>query len=73
MSTDDPASTDIVVATHHDKPLYITSKAQAGKNIQPAGFKNHSDQELMLIETLVGRSPPFVFPGTSYDAPRRSY
>jgi len=73
MSTDDPTSTDVVVATHHDKPLYITSKAQAGKNIPRAGFKNHSDQELMLIETLVGRSPPFVFPGTSYDAPRRSY
>ena len=72
-STDDPSSTDTVVATHHDKPLYITSKGSSGKNIQRAGFKSHSDQELMLIETLVGRSPPFVFPGTSYDAPRKSY
>jgi hypothetical protein len=34
---------------------------------------NHTDQELMLIETLVGRTTPFVFSGTQYSAPRREY
>jgi len=27
----------------------------------------------MLIETLVGRTPPFVFPKDDYKAPRRQY
>ncbi|MDB5761254.1 MAG: hypothetical protein JWQ21_249 [Herminiimonas sp.] len=73
MAAKDPESTDVVVATHHDKPVYITADEQPGKNIRLAGFKNHTDQELMLIETLVGRSTPFVFPLNSYEAPRRGY
>lgn len=72
-ATADPASTDTVSAKHHDKPLYIVSGASAGKNIRRAPFKNHNDQELMLIETLVGRTPPFVFPGDDYSVPRRDY
>lgn len=72
-STSDPTSKETVAASHHDKPLYITAGGPAGQNVRPAGFKNHTDQELMLIETLVGRTTPFVFPGKSYDAPRRSY
>ncbi len=72
-SSSDPSSRETVAATHHDKPLYITAGGQSGKNIQRAGFKNHTDQELMLIETLVGRTTPFVFPGNSYDSQRRSY
>lgn len=73
VAADDPESRDTVAATHHDRPLYITSGRQAGQNIMAAGFKNHSDQELMLIETLVGRATPFVFPGRAYEAPRRGY
>ncbi|OGB27013.1 MAG: hypothetical protein A3I66_22270 [Burkholderiales bacterium RIFCSPLOWO2_02_FULL_57_36] len=73
VANDDPESKDTVVATHHDKPLYITSGGQAGKNIRLAGFKDHTDQELMLVETIVGRTTPFVFPGNSYSAPRRTY
>ncbi len=73
VSNTDPTSKDTVAASHHDKPLYITADGKEGQKIQLAGFKNHSDQELMLIETLVGRTTPFVFPGISYDAPRRGY
>lgn len=70
----DPTSKESVTATHHDKPLYITGDTrQKGRNVRAAPFKNHTDQELMLIETLVGRTPPFVFPGQEYDAPRRDY
>lgn len=73
-AADDPESKDTVAASHHDRPLYIMNDAKAkGRNIRRAPFKNHSDPELMLIETLVGRSPPFVFPGSEYDAPRRDY
>jgi hypothetical protein len=69
----DPQSKDTVATLHHDKPLYILSGEQAGKNIRSAPFINHTDQELMLIETLVGRTPPFVFPRDAYKAPRREY
>lgn len=69
----DPASKETVAAQHHDRPLYITAGGNSGDNIKPAGFINHSDQELMLIETLVGRTVPFVFPGSNYKAPRRRY
>jgi hypothetical protein len=73
-SARDPSSKETVVATHHDKPLYILADPKAaGRNIRQAPFINHTDQELMLIETLVGRAPPFVFPGDDYDAPRREY
>lgn len=72
-ATNDPASRDTIQSRHHDKPLYILRDAQAGKSILPAPFINHTDQELMLIETLVGRTPPFVFPREQYTAPRRDY
>jgi hypothetical protein len=72
-SIDDPTSKDTVAASHHDRPLIITADGQKGKKIQNAGFKNHTDQELMLIETLVGRTTPFVFPGKGYTAPRKGY
>jgi hypothetical protein len=72
-SSFDPQSKDTVESLHHDKPLYILKDQQPGNNIRRAPFINHTDQELMLIETLVGRTPPFVFPGDEYSAPRRDY
>jgi hypothetical protein len=69
----DPASKELVVATHHDRPLYILARAPAGKSIRSAPFINHTDQELSLIEALVGRTPPFVFPKDDYSGPRRDY
>ena len=72
-ANNDPTSKETVIATHHDKPLYILAKGQAGQNIRRAPFVNHTDQELMLIESLVGRTPPFVFPLQDYNAPRRDY
>ena len=73
VANDDPESRDTVAATHHDRPLFIVAGQDRGRNIRAAGFRNHTDQELMLIETLVGRTPPFVFPGGAYSAPRREY
>jgi len=67
----DPSSTDRVSATHHDRPLYILARAPAGRGIRNAPFINHTDQELSLIETLVGRTPPFVFSSDAYGGPRR--
>ena len=70
-STSDPTSRETVVSRHHNRPLYILSGEQPGQNIRLAPFIDHTDQELMLIEALVGRTPPFVFPSNDYTRPRR--
>ncbi len=69
----DPASRETVVSRQHDRPLYILEGQLSGQNIRAAPFINHTDQELMLIEALVGRTPPFVFPRNNYMRPRRPY
>ncbi|MCB1692593.1 MAG: hypothetical protein KDI19_07495 [Pseudomonadales bacterium] len=59
---DDPSTNLTVTSKHHDDPRYILADKNAANRIQPAPFKNHDDQELLLIETLVGRSTPYVVP-----------
>jgi len=72
-AVNDPASRETVVSRQHDRPLYILEGQLSGQNIRAAPFINHTDQELMLIEALVGRTPPFVFPRSNYMQPRRGY
>lgn len=72
-SRNDKTSRERIVSTHHDKPRYIVAKGSAGKLIRPAPVIDHTDLELMLIEELVGRTPPFVFPRDDYGGPRREY
>lgn len=45
-------------SAHHDKPIYLTSRAE--ENIQSAKMLDHHDDELKLLEALVGRLPPFM-------------
>lgn len=58
---------ETVESRHHDAPKYVTDKGE----ILPAGFVNHTDEELMLIETLVGRTPPFALFDDNYGGPKR--
>lgn len=67
---DDPSVTERIVSKHHDAPRYVL-KAGAARRIQPAGFINHTDLELTLIETLVGRTPPFSLFDEGYGGARR--
>jgi hypothetical protein len=69
-SVRDPQSRETVASAHHDRPLYIVASGAGAGYIRNAKFINHTDQELMLIETLVGRTPPFNFPGSQYKTPR---
>ncbi len=55
----DPASREAIEASHHDAPRYILADAPAGRRIEPAPVFHHTDSELVLLETLVGRKPPF--------------
>lgn len=71
-SVNDSQSKEIVTTKHHDSPRYITKDGKPGQFIQAAPVKNHTDEELMIIEALVGRAPPFSSL-MSYDSPRRGY
>ena len=73
QANDDPTSRETIAAKHHDRPVYIVKDGGAGNNIRNAPFVNHTDQELALIETLVGRRTPFVFSNDVYTGPRRTY
>lgn len=72
-ATADPSSRESIAARHHDRPVYIVTDGGPGNNIRNAPFINHTDQELALIETLVGRRTPFVFSNDIYTGPRRTY
>ena len=45
-------------SAHHDKPIYIQS--HGAESFLPAGMLDHHDDELKLLEALVGRLPAFV-------------
>jgi hypothetical protein len=69
-TADDPSVTERIVSRHHDAPRYVL-KAGAARRIQPAPFINHTDLELALIESLVGRTPPFGLFDEDYGGARR--
>lgn len=41
------------------------------RRIEAGPVINHTAIELLLIEELVGRTPPFAVPGSVYYAPRK--
>jgi len=67
----DPASRETVTTRHHDSPRYILASAPVGQAIKSAPVINHTDEELELIESIVGRSVPFAFSG-DYDTLRKN-
>lgn len=73
VSRTDAKSKETVVTQHHDAPRYILANADEGKKIISAPMINHSDEELELIESLLGRDVPFSLSG-GYDSLRnKSY
>jgi hypothetical protein len=58
-----------VVSRHHDSPRYVYASGES--RIGPAPVLNHTDQELALIEALVGRTPPFALFDDSYGRQNR--
>ncbi|OGS76508.1 MAG: hypothetical protein A2Z94_01200 [Gallionellales bacterium GWA2_55_18] len=63
----DPGKTETIESKHHDAPRYVTVDGR----INPAPMFNHTDEELMLIEALVGRTAPFALFDDSYGGPKR--
>ena len=54
-----PGQKETITTKHHDHPLYIHGNPKMPTSMLPAPIMNHSDIELALLESLVGRKPPF--------------
>lgn len=55
---DDPAAAETVTTTHHDQPRFVY-RGGAERMMMPAPVYNHTDAELVMLEALQGRVPPF--------------
>lgn len=55
----DPAQKETIRTEHHEHPLYVGGK-EAPVMMAQAPVINHTDAELVMLESLVGRKPPFV-------------
>lgn len=54
----DPGVIERIETTHHDHPVLIHNDS-AMPSMAPAQVVNHTDRELVMLENLVGRWPPF--------------
>lgn len=58
VPADDPGAAETVRTRHHEQPRYIMPKG-APQMVMKAPVINHTDAELSMLESLVGRSVPF--------------
>ena len=56
------AQTKVIKTTHHESPVWLDDRGGVMK-VEKADFVNHNDDELILLEKLNGRVPPFVAMG----------
>lgn len=54
-----PEQQETIRTSHHDHPLYLYDDRQMPSMMVTAPVINHTDAELILLENLVGRWPPF--------------
>lgn len=63
------AQAKLVKTTHHEEPLVLREDGGVMR-AEPGTFQNHTDAELVMLEALVGREPPFMknatYPATRY-------
>jgi|GEM_PF-107270 len=59
MDAKDGRVLETVTTTHHESPRYITGGKDGAMTTQAAGVINHTDEELVMLEALQGRLPPF--------------
>jgi hypothetical protein len=59
-----PEKIETIETSHHDHPVYLYANGE--KMMVPAEVVNHSDSELILLESLVGRLPPFYGKASHY-------
>lgn len=49
----------VITTTHHESPLWLDESGTSMK-MEKAGLISHTDDELIMLEKLQGREPPFV-------------
>lgn len=57
IPTGNPELKETIQTGHHERPIYID--ASGSPMVAPAKLINHTDDELVMLENLVGRWPPF--------------
>ena len=60
-SVQDPEVQETVTTTHHESPRFIFADHHTPR-IEKATMFNHTDEELFMLEHLVGREPAFYDP-----------
>ncbi|MBF0421865.1 MAG: hypothetical protein HQL73_02615 [Magnetococcales bacterium] len=60
QSLKDSRIRETVVTKHHESPRYIKDETSAGAALEKAPMLGHTDAELIMLEELVGRRPPFI-------------
>lgn len=64
QANDKPEVRETVKTKHHDQPRYVYGKSMPSiRMIEGAPVINHTDAELVMLEALVGRRPPFLDSG----------
>ena len=58
VATADPSARETVRTRHHEQPRYIMGSG-APQMLMGAPVINHTDAELIMLESLTGRRPPF--------------
>ena len=58
-----PDQRETITTRYHDHPIYLHASGE--QMMVPASVINHTDAELILLESLVGRLPPFYNSGYS--------
>ena len=58
-SAADPSARETVRTTHHEQPRYVMGMGSP-QMLMGAPVINHTDAELILLEGLTGRRPPFL-------------
>jgi hypothetical protein len=59
QSNADPALREVIETTHHEQPRYVMAMG-APQMLMAAPVINHTDAELVFLESLAGRRPPFM-------------
>jgi hypothetical protein len=65
-STANPEDSELIKTRNHDSPRYISKEPVKGTRIRKAPVINHDNDELELLEAIVGRKLPKGFGKESY-------
>lgn len=66
-ASDNPDDSELITSNNHDEPRFISREEKNGTRIRTAPVFNHTNEELELLEAIVGRETPAGFGKESYE------